>query len=309
MAKTRSRLTDFAAYFGCRIGMCILQSLSPSLALWTVESAASIFFRFNRRRRAVAVDNLRHAFPGRYNDEELDEMALKIYRHFATALLDILLMPRKLTSGNWRHSLCLGEYPRLQAILDTGRPIIVLTAHYGNWEVAAHCLGLAGVRSHLVARPIDNPYLDDLARTYRQLTGHRVLSKKGDIRRMSEVLDANETLCTLGDQNAGAHGMFVDFFGRPASTHKAIARLAQRSGAVIAVVGMQKTGGLLEYTLRVMDIIQPEEFADHADATRAITQRFTAAVEQMVRLDPVQYFWLHRRWKHKPPEAAKTRAA
>jgi KDO2-lipid IV(A) lauroyltransferase len=309
MAKTRSPLTDYAAYFGCRIGMCILQSVPPSMALWLVETAASIFIRFNRRRRAVAVDNLRQAFPGRYSDEELHEMVLNICRHFATVLLEILLMPRKLTSGNWRHSLDLGEYPRLQGILDTGRPIIVLTAHYGNWELAAHCLGLAGVRSHLVARPIDNPYFDDLVRTYREWTGHKVLSKKGDIRRMNEILDANETLCTLGDQNAGTHGMFVDFFGRPASTHKAIARLAQRSGAVIAVVGMQKTGGLLEYTLRVMDIIRPEEFADHADATRAITQGFTSAVERMVRLDPVQYFWLHRRWKHQPPEAAKRRAA
>src|SRR5207247_4659754 len=103
--------------------------------------------------------------------------------------------------------------------------------------------------------------------------------------------------------------LFVNFFGRPASTHKAIARLAERTGAIITVVGMQKTGGLLEYTIRVMDVIRPEEYAGRSDATLAITQRFTTAVEQMIRLDPVQYFWLHRRWKHQPPAAAHSKAA
>ena len=126
---------------------------------------------------------------------------------------------------------------------------------------------------------------------------------------MIEVLDANETLGTLADQDAGPRGMFVEFFGRPASTHKAIARLAERTGAAIAVMGMQKIGGLLEYKFRVMDIIRPEDYADHAEATHAITQRFTTAVEQMVRLDPVQYFWLHRRWKHQPAIVEAKKAA
>ncbi len=309
MAKPRSPWIDYVIYLSLRVSVCVLQGVSPGIAWWFFDSMASLVFRFTRRRRDVVIDNLRHAFPGRYSDAELDAMALQVYRHFASIVLEVMLMPRKVTARTTRRYVDHAEYTPMKAEIDAKRPVIVLTAHYGNWELSAHCLGLAGIRSHLVARPLDNPYLDEWLRSNRELTGHKVLAKAGDIRRMNEVLANNETLCTLGDQDAGVNGMFVDFFGRPASTHKAIARLAQRTGAVIAVVGFQKTGGLLEYKIRLMDLIRPEDFENHADATFAITQRFTTAIERMICLDPVQYFWLHRRWKHQPPVATQRKAA
>ncbi|MBI1831707.1 MAG: hypothetical protein HYR84_09685 [Planctomycetes bacterium] len=146
-------------------------------------------------------------------------------------------MQRKLTAANVHESIDMREYPKLDAVLHSGRPVIVLTA----------------------------------LRSLRERTGHRMLAKKGDTRRMTELLDAGGTLCTLGDQDAGSRGLYVDFFGQPASTHKAIARLAQRSGAIIAVVGMQRTGGLFEFTFRIMDLIEATEYDEHPDAIFAIT--------------------------------------
>lgn len=301
MAKPRSRLIDYAVYLGLRLWVCVLQALPVDTAARLADVVAIVMFWLNRRHREVTIENLRHAFPGQYSDRELQELAYQVYHHFTLLTLEVFLMPRKITGGNKARHVDDAEYSRLKAAFDSGRPVIVLTAHYGNWELAAHWLGLAGIKSHLVARPLDNPYLDRWIRSVREMTGHQVLSKSGDIRRMNEALAANETICTLGDQDAGENGMFVDFFGRPASTHKAIARLAERNNAIIAVVGMQRVGGLLDYKIRVMDLIRPEDFANHADATLAITQRFTTGIERMIRLDPVQYFWLHRRWKHQPP--------
>ena len=309
MAKNRSAAANYTIYLAIRVGVCIVHGVPTDFAIWVVESVAYLFFRLDRRHRETTLDNLRRAFPGRYREDQLHTMAFDCYRHIATLVLEVLLLPRKLTSGSKARYVNLGEYPRLKAVFDSGRPVIVLTAHYGNWELAAHCLGLAGIRSHLVARSLDNPFLDRWIRSIRELTGHKILAKAGDIRKMTEVLKAGEVICTLGDQDAGSHGMFVDFFGRPASSHKGIARLAQRTGAVIAVVGMQKTGGLLEYTLRVMDIIRPEDYPDDIEGTLAITQRYATGIEQMIRLDPVQYFWVHRRWKHSPPATANCKAA
>lgn len=309
MAKPRSPWMDYALYFVSRVVVCVLQSVSPRLALSLMETLLALVFRFDRRHREATIDNLRHAFPGQYSDAELHALALNTYRHFGSMILEMILMTRKLTAGSCHRFVDGAEYPRLRAMIDSGRPVILLTAHYGNWELAAHWLGLVGLRSTLVGRPLDNPHLDRWLQSLRKWTGHKVVSKTGDIRQMIEVLAAKETLCTLADQDAGPRGMFVEFFGRPASTHKAIARMAERTGAVIAVVGMQKIGGLLEYKWRVMDMIRPEDYADHAEATHAITQRFTAAVEQMVRLDPVQYFWLHRRWKHQPATVEVKKAA
>jgi KDO2-lipid IV(A) lauroyltransferase len=127
-------------------------------------------------------------------------------------------------------------------------------------------------------------------------------------------------LATLGDQDAGARGMFVDFFGRPASTHKAVAILALEYQVPMLVVGTMRVtdgpmppegpgvGDPLRYEVVVEDLLLPEEYANRPNAVRAMTERFTAALERIARRAPEQYFWLHRRWKHQP-KAKKARQA
>ncbi|HYV39089.1 MAG TPA: lysophospholipid acyltransferase family protein, partial [Gemmataceae bacterium] len=111
------------------------------------------------------------------------------------------------------------------------------------------------------------------------------------------------------DQDAGQRGLFVDFFGRPASTHKAIALLALEYKVPLVVIGTAKIGEPLRYAVYVEDVILPEHYDGKPDAVRQITQRFTAALERMVRRFPEQYFWVHRRWKHKPAAKKAKKAA
>jgi KDO2-lipid IV(A) lauroyltransferase len=125
-------------------------------------------------------------------------------------------------------------------------------------------------------------------------------------------------VATLADQDAGARGVFVDFFGRPASTHKAVALMAIEFDALLVVMGVPRVNragratakppaGMREtfYALEVEELIDPREYAHRADAIKAITQRYTAALERLVRRHPEQYFWLHRRWKRQPRAKAK----
>ncbi|MGL4550595.1 MAG: lysophospholipid acyltransferase family protein, partial [Gemmataceae bacterium] len=102
--------------------------------------------------------------------------------------------------------------------------------------------------------------------------------------------------------DAGPRGEFVTFFGRPASTYKSLALLSLRHDAVILVLGAARVGPRIDYRVYLEDVIDPGEYADRPDAVRAITQRFTAGLEAMARRHPEQYFWLHRRWKHRPKE-------
>jgi KDO2-lipid IV(A) lauroyltransferase len=115
-------------------------------------------------------------------------------------------------------------------------------------------------------------------------------------------------LTLLGDLLAVKMACWVNFFGRPASTHKAVALLAIEHNVPIIVMTAARLDKPLQYYGMVEDIIYPEEYAGRADAVRAITQRYTTALERMVRLFPEQYFWLHRRWKHQPP-VKKAKAA
>ena len=114
---------------------------------------------------------------------------------------------------------------------------------------------------------------------------------------------------TLADQDAGQRGLFVDFFGRPASTHKAVALLALEYGVPLVVLGTPRVGEPMRYRVCVEDVILPEEYANRPDAVKAITQRFTSALERVIRRHPEQYFWLHRRWKHQPQAKKGKRAA
>ncbi|MSQ93543.1 MAG: lipid A biosynthesis acyltransferase [Gemmataceae bacterium] len=309
MAKPRSWCLDYAGYLLVRMFSCVLQALPLDWSVALVRVLTLGFYHLDRRHRRVAIDNLRHAFPGAYSEEQLEQLTLDVYQHFGQMILEMTLIPRKLGSRRWREGLVSSFSPELKQALTSGRPILVVTAHYGNWELTAFMLRFFGIRAHLVARPIDNPYVDDLLRRFREMVGHKVLSKHGDLARMKEVLADRGCLCTLVDQDAGARGMFVDFFGRPASTHKVIAHLARRTGALIVVTGAQNLGAPLEYAVRTTDIIDPQEYTGHADALFAITQRVTTGVELLVRHDPRQYFWLHRRWKHSPPESAPSQAA
>ena len=127
-----------------------------------------------------------------------------------------------------------------------------------------------------VARTLDNPYLERYLRDFRERTGQSLIPKTGGFDQMVEVLENNRALTFLADQDAGQRGLFVDFFGQPASTHKAIALLAIEHKAPVAVGVARRIGPGFRYEIRCEDVIDPAELAGTADDVRVLTQRFTA---------------------------------
>lgn len=299
MAKQRSRWADYAVYLAVRILVCIIQALPFDLACRCAAVLAWAAYRIDRRHRLVAIENLQKAFPGRYSDQEIDQLVRGVYRHFCTLLIEIMQMPRRYHLHNYKRHILIHDQERLAEFFLSGRPVLMVTGHFGNWEMAGYALGMFGFRSHAIARPLDNPHLDEFLRRFRERTGQRLLAKQGDFERMEEVLASGGLLATLADQDAGQRGLFVDFFGRPASTHKAVALMALEHRVPILVAGTPRLGG--KYHILPIDIIYPEDFDKSPDAVRAITQRFTTALETVIRTAPEQYFWVHRRWKHAPP--------
>jgi KDO2-lipid IV(A) lauroyltransferase len=261
---------------------------------------AWIAYHFDRRHRLVAIDNIRLAFPGRYSPDQIDRMVLETYRHFCGVLFEIIQLPRHINPYNWVNYLNIPQMEELVKWLLSGRPVLIVTGHFGNWEMGGYVLGLLGFTAHAVARQLDNPYLDDYLRRFREGTGQKLLAKHGDFTKMQLILEKGGIIATLADQDAGPRGLFVDFFGRPASTHKAIALLALEHHVQLIVVGCRKIQEPMNYELLIEDSILPEEYEGRADGVTAMTQRFTSALERIVSTAPEQYFWLHRRWKHQP---------
>jgi KDO2-lipid IV(A) lauroyltransferase len=299
MSKPRSPVADFLVYLAVRILVLALQTLSFATACRFAGGLAWLAYRVDGRHRRVADDNLRHAFP-ELDGPARDQMVRAVYRHFCLLLVEIIFTPRLVHLTNWKEYFHLpGERDWLARLL-TGRPALCVTGHFGNWEISGHAIALLGFPPHAIARPLDNPYLDRFLRDFRERTGQKILAKKGDFDKMEQVLASGGLLGTLADQDAGRRGLFVDFFGRPASTHKAIALMALEHNVLMIVGGAIRAGGPLNYHWAIADVIDPLEYRMHADPVRAITQRFTTALERLIRRCPEQYFWLHRRWKHQP---------
>jgi KDO2-lipid IV(A) lauroyltransferase len=287
-------------YLLVRLVVGVAQALTLEQSYALARLIATILYRIDRRHREVALDNLRHAFGEQYTPAERDAIVRRVYRHFAMMLMEILHIPRKMHLETWRRRIVLLGHKEIVGRLLEGGPVIMVTGHFGNWEMAGYLFGVFGFPPNSVARTLDNPYLDDYLRAFRERTGQKLIPKTGGYDQMLEVLRAGGMLSFLADQDAGSGGMFVDFFGRPASTHKAIALLALEHNAPVIVGYARRIGSGFRYEIGCSDVIEPHEFTGGADDARILTQRFTKAIETAIRRDPDQYLWLHRRWKHQP---------
>lgn len=301
MAKERRPVYDYLVYLAVRLAVGVVQALPVGVARAAAKQLALLAYTIDRRHREVARENLTHAFPDRYSGKELDRLVLGVYEHFVGLIVEIAMLPRKLHVGNWRDYLNLVGGEKILSGLTSGRPLLIVTGHFGNWEMAGFALGLLGFKTYAVARVLDNPHLERYLKEFRQKTGQKILAKKGDFDQMQELLEGGAAVATLADQDAGPRGLFVDYFGRPASTFKSIALLSIEYNVPLLVIGTPKVARPMRYEVVAEDLIDPAEYAERPDAAKAITQRYTSAIERLVRRHPEQYFWLHRRWKSQPP--------
>jgi KDO2-lipid IV(A) lauroyltransferase len=186
--------------------------------------------------------------------------------------------------------------------------LLMVGAHYGNFEIGGYLMGLFGFNVYSIARPLDNKYINNYLYGVRKRAGQKIIDKKGAAEIMEKITLEGATLCFVADQDAGKKGIFVDFFGRKASTYKSIGLLAITNDIPVAVGYSRRIGNRFFFELGVNRIIFPEEWADKEDPLLWVTQEYTSAIEQFVREDPTQYWWLHRRWKHRPKEELQAAA-
>lgn len=268
---------------------------------WTVKLSAGsnkLLGRF-REHRNRAERHIRASFPD-LDDRQVSAVALGSMQQLAMLAVEVLLSPRLVTRWTWARYLKLGKLDEaIRALLrDSG--CIMLTGHYGNWELLGFGLATLGFEIVAVMRPLDNEYLNHYLLDRRERSGLKLLYKKGATQSAPDVLASGGSLCFIADQNAGRKGLFVDFFGRKASTYKSIGLLAMAYDVPIIVGCGRRIGRGFEYEICVNRVILPEEWKAQDDELRWITQEYTRAIEDFVRVAPEQYLWIHRRWKSRP---------
>ncbi|HWL95311.1 MAG TPA: lysophospholipid acyltransferase family protein [Phycisphaerae bacterium] len=270
---------------------------------WLVKLSATgnrLLNKFREHRRR-AEGHIRRSFP-ELSPEPVSAIALASMEHLTMLAVEVLRTPREVTPWTWAKYIRLENIDDGLRLLLAKRGCIMLTGHYGNWELLGYTLAVLGFDIVAVMRPLDNEFINHYLLDRRERSGLTLLYKKGATRSAPDVLNSGGALCFIADQNAGRKGLFVDFFGRKASTYKSIGLLAMEYEVPVIVGAACRSGRRFQYEIRLERIIRPEEWKNQADPLLWITSEYTRAIEASVRRAPEQYLWIHRRWKTRPKD-------
>jgi KDO2-lipid IV(A) lauroyltransferase len=299
-------LRDRALYIALRVVSAALQSFPVNANLQTAKLIGSLMYAVDKKHRDRAMANLRRSFP-EFSERQRRTLARRSMQQMVMLFVEVLFTTRLIRFDSWADYVELEKFQKvLEMLLRRERGMIMLTGHYGNWEILGYVLATLGFETVSIARPLDNPYVSRFLFNVRERTGQRIIAKKGATPEITAELDRKGTVAFIADQNAGTKGMFVDFFGRKASTYKSIGLLAMQYEVPVVIGYARRVDDRFHFRAGAQDIIYPQDWKNQDDPLRYITQRYTTAIEQIVRAEPGQYWWVHRRWKTRPKgEAAE----
>jgi KDO2-lipid IV(A) lauroyltransferase len=295
---------DYLVYFLVRVLLCVVQAMTLETCDKIAWGLARLFCSVLKIRRRVVEDNISTAYPG-LSSAQRHQMALEMWRHLFLMVMEIAHARRKINRVNWRKHLRLGNDEQLVRACLTDRPPVIVTGHFGNFEIGGYLMGLFGFPTVTVARTLDNIFLDRFLNEFRQSTGQYMVEKNGTADRLARMQQRGAKLCLLGDQAAGKKGCWVDFFGRPASTHKAIALFSLGNNNPMLISYTYRVGGPLQYESGMTALADPLAADFQMNTVPVFTQWFSTELEKVIRRAPEQYWWVHRRWKGEPPAVKK----
>jgi len=287
---------EYAAVWVLLKGLGVLpRPLARSLA----AMLARILYALMPKLRKTAEVNLRIAFP-EWNEAQRKAVSRGMARNLGWMAAEFARFPRY-SKGNIEQIVALDGHENFLEGQGRGKGVLVLTGHIGAWELSSFAHALYGFPLHFMARPIDNRKLDDLVSRYRCLPGNRPILKNESARVMLKILKESGTIGILADQNSmPEEAVFVNFFGKTASTTTGIARLALHTGAAVVPGYAVWDAGIRKYRLRFEP---PVELLRTGDTERDVfenTQRFTKVIEEIIRKYPEQWVWVHGRWNTRP---------
>ena len=299
--KKPSPVRDWLLYLAVRILVMFLYLFDVETNLEFACFLGRLLWKHYHRGRQRALDNLRASFPEK-SDAWIHQTGRRSFEHLVMLTIDILFTPRLVKKYNWREYSRYRKAEHAKWLMQERKGLLMVTGHYGNFEIIGYLMGLFGFDIYSIARPLDNKYLNRFLYGVRERRGQKIIDKKGAARLMPQVTAQGSTLGFIADQDSGKKGIFVDFFGRKASTYKSIGLVALTYNLPIVIGYSRRVKNRFFFEMGVTRIIFPQEWADKDDPLTWVTAEYTKAIETFVREDPSQYWWLHRRWKTRPKE-------
>ncbi|MEW6052436.1 MAG: lysophospholipid acyltransferase family protein [Nitrospirota bacterium] len=271
--------------------------LPRSLALRAGEMLGLFFFYFWKSRREVALDNLEKSVASRGIRISVPAQTIikENFRNLGRSLAEVIKIYYGL-GGKIIESVRMKGAENFEIAKSKGRGILFISGHCGNWELLAVTASAKLPGTAVIARPINNPYVNRLVETLRKKYGNRVIYKKGALKPVIQTLKSNRGVGILMDQAVMKdEGYVIDFLGRGAWTSKVPAMIARKTGAAVLPVFIHRTDK--GHEMEIYQEIALSRNGDRELAVREDTIAFSRCIEQYIQKHPAEWLWIHRRWK------------
>lgn len=289
-------MKDWCYLFTAKLtGLCV--SLLPrKISLKIGCLLGSIVFKFSSHKRKIAYENIRLSL--NLDDEKLVKLYIKrCYQNLGKTAVEFMRFPKTSLKLIQEFVEFKGIH-HIENALSLGNGAIILTGHFGNWELLAASISKKIAPLTPIVRELRSPKLNELVTKYRKEAGYSTIDRNTGIRDALRCLKSNNLLGIVADVDTTVNGVFVDFFGRPAYTPYSPIAFALKTGAAI----------LPSFIIRQPDgshhaIIEPPMILRQTDEKEKDlienTQKFTKIIETYIRKYPEQWIWMHERWKTK----------
>jgi Kdo2-lipid IVA lauroyltransferase/acyltransferase len=303
MARQIGRLRAWAECAAFAAPWALLRGLPLDRAVRTGAAIGAIALAFDLYNRSIARRNLQLAFAN-LRPEQRSTILRETYRNFGRMAAEWVHFSQLGPSNIECYVTYSGREHWYDAIQRSrGRGILVLTGHFGNFELLSVAHSIYGNRIAIVQRPNRNPVLDYAIAARRRRFGNLTVPRKGAAREVMRLLRDNWMVAVPLDLDT-RHGAFVDFFGMPAATNPALARIAMATGAPVLPAFMVRQGETSRHQITILPVIDVRTSGNRSECIHEYTQVFTSIIESMIRRRPDHWNWIHRRWKTRPRDEA-----
>lgn len=290
-------MNDDQIYRLLRLFMLALGRLPRWLADFCAHLLGLLWFKIDARHRKITLENLTRAFGDQMTPDQIEILGKQVYKNIVNILFEFAWTLRFDRETFLSHFTIKGV-DRLKKVHARGKGVLGLLCHLGNFEMLIAGIEPAGVKGSAIYRSLDFKPLDRLIKEGRKRFSVEVIPLKGAFKRAENILEQGGIVGSLLDQNVDwGQGPFVDFFGYPACTHKGFAQLALKTKSPVMLMYTVRKNR--HFTVEIMPEIPLVETGDPIKDIEINTQNYTAAIEELVRKYPDQYFWVHSRWKTK----------
>ncbi|MDD3117543.1 MAG: lysophospholipid acyltransferase family protein [Victivallales bacterium] len=291
----------------------IIRMMNLRVAYFLSRQLFKVLYVIDRRHRVRSIQHLLHAGVAR-TPHEARHMAHKAYLNFSMLLVEIFKFDQLVKPG------MVGVVGDPETIRAACKPegnncnVIVVTAHYGNWELAGSCWAQQfRIPMVSVFRRFGNPLIGKYILGSRESKWHQSVPKEGGIKGMLRALREGKTIAILADQHAKTkEGVENVFFGQPCRTHTSPALLHLKTGVPIVPELTRRCGNGFNFEFVVGEMIRYTPTGDKEKDVQTVAQMYTSALEKLIREEPEQWMWAHRRWlniNRKSSAASSSRAA